>query len=339
MERFSAVAFSPDGRMIALMASRSIHLVDVRSGRELALLSASPLPGRLAFSPDGQTLAVGGWNKAVHLWEVPTGKEIRTIGELDHVNALAFAPDGRTLAAASGWRGGAIHLLDVATGQPVRKLQGHDTYIGAVAFAPDGKTLASGQRDTTVLVWDVAAATQRSKPAEPPAAQQLDQLWADLAQEDVSTAHAAMWTLTAAGETAVRLFQDRLQPAPPPDAKRLQELIAELDSTNFAARETASRELEKLGMEAQPALRRVLEGKPSAELRRRVEALLAAPSGWTTHPPESLRRMRVIVVLERIGTAQVAAVLKTLVQGDPAARATQAAQAALERLATRAAVP
>src|SRR5262249_11071479 len=42
----------------------------------------------------------------------------------------------------------------------------------------------------------------------------------------------------------------------------------------FAVRERATGELEELGVLAEPALRRRLTGKPSLELRRRVDKLL-----------------------------------------------------------------
>jgi WD40 repeat protein len=33
----------------------------------------------------------------------------------------------------------------------------HENYVTSVAFSPDGKTLASGNANTTILIWDVAA--------------------------------------------------------------------------------------------------------------------------------------------------------------------------------------
>ena len=50
-------------------------------------------------------------------------------------------------------------------------------------------------------------------------------------------------------------------------------LIADLDSDVFDVREKAAKEW-KLGAAAEPALRKALEGRPSAEVRRRVEGLL-----------------------------------------------------------------
>ena len=51
--------------------------------------------------------------------------------------------------------------------------------------------------------------------------------------------------------------------------------------------------------------------------------------------PETLRTIRAIMVLERIGTAEAQAVLETLAGGAPGARETAEAKASLERLAQR----
>jgi WD40 repeat protein len=53
----------------------------------------------LAFSPDGRTLATGGYGGVVHLWDVASGKErARFTGHTGLIWAAAFAPDVRTLA-------------------------------------------------------------------------------------------------------------------------------------------------------------------------------------------------------------------------------------------------
>ncbi len=134
-------------------------------------------------------------------------------------------------------------------------------------------------------------------------------------------------------------FQDhgaqfRLKPASPPDPKRIQQLIADLDSDNFADREAASGQLENIVGEAEPALKKALEGKPSAEVRRRIEVLLSAPG--IIKSPETLRNIRAIQVLEQIGSKEAKVALEALAKGAPLARETQDAKAALDRLGNRA---
>lgn len=63
-------------------------------------------------------------------------------------------------------------------------------------------------------------------------------------------------------------------PVETPDADRFQQFIQQLDSDRFTEREAAARELDRLGQAALPYLNAALAGKPSLEVRRRLEALI-----------------------------------------------------------------
>jgi hypothetical protein len=332
------VAFRPDGKVAAVAARSSVFLVDTATGYELMRLPGQEGPCSLAFSPDGKALVSGGWDKAVRLWETATGKEVFRVEGLGFVNAVAFAPDGRRVAAATGWADGVIHVFEVPTGKELLRLRGHGSYVGALAFAPDGKTLASGQRDTTVLVWDLASATAKL-PARDLGAGDVDRLWADLAAADARTGQVAVWALAAAPAQAVPFLKEHVSPAVPADPKHIDRLIADLDGEQFAVRDAAARELRALGAEAEPALRRALKGAPSAEARKQIEALLAGPPVGAVPPPEVLRRLRAVQVLEQVGSPEARSVLEGLGRGAPAAVQTREAAAALERLARRADAP
>lgn len=118
--------------------------------------------GSIAFSPDGQLLAVGGY-KDVRLLDAASGKVVATLsGHADVVRALAFTPDGTKLAAAGGLpaRSGEIKIWDLGAGAPYRLLEtmtGHKDCIYSVAISPDGKLLASGSYDKLILLWDLTS--------------------------------------------------------------------------------------------------------------------------------------------------------------------------------------
>jgi HEAT repeat protein len=111
--------------------------------------------------------------------------------------------------------------------------------------------------------------------------------------------------------------------------EKVPKLIAELDSNDFSTRQQATRQLESLGEVAKPALEKALDDNPSAEMRRRIEAVLEKLKGPI--PAELMRAFRAIDVLEHIGSRQAQQVLETLAQGAPASFVSQAAKASLER--------
>ena len=69
--------------------------------------------------------------------------------------SVAFSPNGNKLA--SGSSDNTIRLWDVASGQPLRALEGHQDAVSCVAFSPDGKHIASGSLDGTIRLWDVTS--------------------------------------------------------------------------------------------------------------------------------------------------------------------------------------
>ena len=106
----------------------------------------------VAFSPDGNTLASGGWFD-IRLWDANTGAHLRTLtGHTDRVYSVVFSPDGNTFA--SGSEDDTIRLWDANTGRHLRTLTGHTGDVESVAFSPDGNTLASGSWDGTLRLWD-----------------------------------------------------------------------------------------------------------------------------------------------------------------------------------------
>jgi RNA polymerase sigma factor (sigma-70 family) len=296
-------------------------------------------PGRLVFSPDGRTLAVGSHSQAsMQLWDLMAGKPIAVCKGSAEWDWRAgggawflfpmFSPDGRTLATCA--EDGKLQLWEAATGEVIRSWGGGQFHLGpGVAFSPDGRNIAVRDGDT-ILVWDV---TGRIRAGDLPRielkAKERESLWSDLNDANVPKAHAALWTLVAAGDSVVPFILEKLKEQEA-GARRVDRLIADLDAEQFAAREQASAELEKLGGVAEAALRQALKKEPPLEVRRRLESLLEKVVRLGR-----ARSARLVQVLEQIGTPEARKVLEEWAQRDPEARLTCEARTSLERLKKR----
>jgi WD40 repeat protein len=186
-----SVAFAPGGKTLASATTQGeVKLWGLAGKKERASLdSGLGHSYRLAFSPDGTTLAVAHtrWDEkhtrysgGVVLWDPATGKEKARLQHSPQrgVSQIAFSPDGRTIAAFESWREGRgnehrtqVALWDVAGGK-VRATIPLEHGSG-LAFSPDGNTLVlsamvrEGGRwlGGQVRRWD--AATGKELPAWP----------------------------------------------------------------------------------------------------------------------------------------------------------------------------
>jgi WD40 repeat protein len=190
----TCLAFSPDGgTLTAGLDDGAVSRWEFATGRRLSPLGprprtaagragsrprrspgeAEPGPGvqRLAFSPDGATLAVAA-GRLVTLFGTATARRRATLAHPNLVSGrffhgpgtrpeghslptggLAFHPSGGWLATVCG--DPSVRLWDVATGAAYRELRWDIGELDAVTFAPDGCLGAAGSRDGNIVIWDV----------------------------------------------------------------------------------------------------------------------------------------------------------------------------------------
>lgn len=122
-----------------------------------ATYHAPPVITALAFSPDGQKLAVSGYREVLLL--KPDGSELtaRLASHSDRIHSITFSPDGKIMATVGGTpaRFGEVELWDVAERKLKRSVKvSYDTLFGAT-FSPDGRELAFGGADKIARVLDV----------------------------------------------------------------------------------------------------------------------------------------------------------------------------------------
>ena len=107
------MAYSPDGARLAMASLVGIRLYDAHARTEgTLLLGHKDWVSSVSFSPDGSTLASGGYDGTIRLWDVASGQQKKSLkGDRAGVFSVSFSPDGSTLA--SGGFDGMILLWDV----------------------------------------------------------------------------------------------------------------------------------------------------------------------------------------------------------------------------------
>jgi WD40 repeat protein len=331
------LAFTRNGKALTVGFHGRVSTYAMNSGKDLGKTFAAHHADvdSLAYLRDGSLFTVGRVDglmpHVARLWNPSTAEKLRELAVGNcYTSTMAVSADSRLVAVACETR---IHVWETSTWEKIAEFEGHRRHVAALAFSPDGTTLASGGADGAILYWDLTGHRKGTKlvgEALKPAA--LQALWQQLAEKG---GRAALWTLALDPDESVPFLRAQLPVIAKTDAKRLQALVLDLDAKEFAVREKAASELGKLGEAAVPALESALHANPSAELATRAKALLKKlaakrPQPGQPLPAEVVQMVRAIEALERAGTPEALEVLREIAAGEPAARQTKEAQAALK---------
>ncbi|HEY7428360.1 MAG TPA: PQQ-binding-like beta-propeller repeat protein [Gemmataceae bacterium] len=150
----SGLAFTPNGRFLAVDEFTRIRLIGVLSGKEIRKLPA--LPGAnstLAFSPDGRTLAAARGSHTISLWDVATDRQPHPIvGHEAAIQSIVFFPDGKRLVSADYNRG--MIVWDIASSRDLARRE-NSTPSQSVAVDDDGNAVQFVGYDVAVHRWDL----------------------------------------------------------------------------------------------------------------------------------------------------------------------------------------
>jgi WD40 repeat protein len=157
----TAMAFSPDGKMLAVSGNREIllHTLDGSAPvKRLQGLSERILS--LEFSRDGMLLLAGGGSPArfgeLQLWELPAGKLRRSIMITgDTVFGASLSPDGTR--AAAGCTDNTVRIIDTKTGVEISKMGAHEGWVLGTVFGGDSKRIVSVGRDRAAKLTDAVS--------------------------------------------------------------------------------------------------------------------------------------------------------------------------------------
>jgi WD40 repeat protein len=176
-------AFSPDGRSLAVASSApqedgaAAYVFDLESGKTMLTLKTTAFwVNCVAYSRDGQRIAVGDSTGVVHVWHSVTGRELASLtqSKAGEVQAVAFSPDGRRLVSASG----KLTLWDLESPGESLLLPRQPLPVHGVAFSPDGKWLASA--------GDTRTYARGGDPGDPPSPAELRVSDAQTGQEKLA---------------------------------------------------------------------------------------------------------------------------------------------------------
>jgi len=225
-----------------------------------------------------------------------------------------------------------VHLWDARSGEAVRTFP-CSAQVDLLTFAPDRRTLASSCGDATVLIWDLSdlSRTEKGERIE------QEQLFSDLSGQDAAAAYRAADQMTSKPETSLPFLREHVPVGMAAASKAVSRMMADLDIDDYDVREKASQLLEKEGPRVEKALRKALDGSPSAEVQHRVQSLLGKLEKQSPST-DLLLALRATAVLEQIASPDAHRLLREWSEGPDEASRTQEAKAALERLAERDAV-
>ena len=156
------VSFLPDGHSLAVSEfSGRVSLWNLEKMVRLATFEGHDKNAHeVTHSPDGSLIASAGLDGLVKLWPTSGGAEIRQFPAAGPWTlGVAYLPDGRHILTSRG-PNNSFQMLDVETGQEVRRFAGHTKPVTALAISPDGKQAISGSQDLTVRIWDIQTGEQ-----------------------------------------------------------------------------------------------------------------------------------------------------------------------------------
>lgn len=168
-----AVAISPHGEYAVAGRGNQIDVYQTATQQMLSRLSDPALDGAahldvvqsLAFSPDGQRLASGGF-RTIKIWKQSDNiRHAQIQGLTANVTAVTVHPT--TERAAVGQETGEVLVHNLSSGELLQTLSGHTAAVTALTFNRDGTRLTSGSLDQTARQWNVADGTLHCTIATP----------------------------------------------------------------------------------------------------------------------------------------------------------------------------
>jgi WD40 repeat protein len=149
------IAYSSDGELLAV-GSEDGGVLLCGTDNGLALRTLQGHVGRVyAVKCRPDIIATGGSDGTVRLWD-PVSGQCRHRLDIHPDGVWPVSLDTAGTRLATGDREGLVTVWDTATGHPLHRLPGHTAPVYTTVFSPDGRILVTGDAAARVRVWDLA---------------------------------------------------------------------------------------------------------------------------------------------------------------------------------------
>lgn len=187
-----AMALSPSEDTLAVVYGRHlaglayVSILDAHTGAKRRVVPVDFLYHGLAYSPDGERLALCG-DRGIDILDIESGTVERKVNSSMCTHAVAWSPNGKWIAADTSGYKAAIWCAE--TGALVLKTEEHPASIRCMQFSPNNCTLAVGTWGGDVCIWNTkngACAMQFKGRVQPAGVTNL--AWAPRCSTRVATA-------------------------------------------------------------------------------------------------------------------------------------------------------
>jgi WD40 repeat protein len=160
----SAVAFSPDGELLAFgLENGDIKLWGIRTRTEVKQLNGhSSAVQKIQFTSNGKQIVTGSQDQTLMVWDAYTGKGTTRfiIDKYRQVAGWAISQDERL--AASSESGNELVVREIASGRLVRRFYHKRWSPAGLAFSPtDENLIVSVALDPDIKLWDLNSGEER----------------------------------------------------------------------------------------------------------------------------------------------------------------------------------